>query len=92
LGKQARIVRKTEDEFILAKPLEDGSMAVGLFNVGEQPATITVSWSDLNLEGKRRARDPWRQKNLPAAAGSYSAMVPRHGVALVRLSPAERAH
>ncbi|MBL8234212.1 MAG: putative Ig domain-containing protein, partial [Bryobacterales bacterium] len=33
LGKQARIVRKTAEELVLAKPLEDGSLAVGLFNL-----------------------------------------------------------
>ncbi|MBL8234286.1 MAG: putative Ig domain-containing protein, partial [Bryobacterales bacterium] len=33
LGKQARVVRKTAEELVLAKPLEDGSLAVGLFNL-----------------------------------------------------------
>ena len=37
LGRQGRIVRKTDDEFVLAKPMEDGSMAVGLFNLSEAP-------------------------------------------------------
>ncbi len=33
LGKQARIIRKTEDELILVKDLEDGSKAVAIFQV-----------------------------------------------------------
>ena len=33
LGKQAKIIRKNDQELVLAKPLEDGSVAVGLFNL-----------------------------------------------------------
>jgi alpha-galactosidase len=88
LGKQARIVRKMPDEYILAKPMEDGSLVVGLFNLGEKPETITVNWSDLDLKGKRRVRDLWRQQDLATALGRYRTVVPRHGAALVRLSAA----
>jgi alpha-galactosidase len=85
LGKQARIVRKTEDEFILAKPLEDGSLAVGLFNISEQPRTVRVSWAELHLKGRKRVRDVWRQKDIASVTGEVSAQVPRHGVAFLRL-------
>jgi alpha-galactosidase len=88
LGKQARLVRQTDDELVLAKPMEDGSLAVGLFNLSETPRAITVTWRDLGLDGKRRVRDIWRQKDTATGAGQYSAMVNRHGVKLVRLSPA----
>jgi alpha-galactosidase len=86
LGKQARVIRKTPDEFVLAKLMEDGSMALGLFNIGDKPRTITVDWSDLGLKGKRHVRDLWRQKSQPVAFERYSAAVSRHGVALVQLS------
>jgi len=36
LGWQARVIRHNDSEFVLAKPLEDGSVAVGLFNLGER--------------------------------------------------------
>lgn len=85
LGRQARIIRHTGDDFVLAKPLEDGSLAVGLFNLGEAPATLSVTWAELGLEGQRRVRDLWRQKDVGNAGGHYSATVNRHGVALVRL-------
>ena len=88
LGKQARIVRSTDRELILAKELEDG-LAVGLFNFDEKPARLSVSWSDLGLSGKRIARDPWRQVDLGPADGAVEFLVPRHGVALVRLRKAE---
>ena len=76
---------RRKSEYVLAKPLEDGSLAVGLFNLGEKPATIAVTWSDLQLKGKQRVRDVWRQKDLAAVSGGYSATVASHGVALVRL-------
>jgi alpha-galactosidase len=85
LGRQARVIRHTGDDFVLAKPLEDGSLAVGLFNLGEAPAKLSVTWAELGLAGRRRVRDLWRQKDAGIADGYYAAPVNRHGVALVRL-------
>ncbi len=89
LGHQARIVRKTECDFVLAKELEDGSKAVGLFNLSESEAAIAVAWSELELAGKQRVRDLWRHKELDTADGKYAVAVPRHGVMLLRLSPGD---
>jgi alpha-galactosidase len=85
LGRQARIVRKTSDEFILAKPLNDGSLAVGLFNLTNAARTIDAGWVDLHLQGTQLARDVWRHQNIGNASGHYSATVGPHGVSLVRL-------
>ena len=85
LGKQARIVRRTEDEFILAKPMADGSLAVGLFNLADAAREVSVTWQDLGIQGRRRVRDVWRQEDTPTVAGEYKAVLPRHGVALLRL-------
>ena len=70
LGLQARIVRRTDDEFVLAKPLEDGSLAVGLFNLAEQPREMRVEWSSLGIAGEQSVRDVWRQSDLPATRSS----------------------
>ncbi|MFZ5833127.1 MAG: putative Ig domain-containing protein, partial [Planctomycetota bacterium] len=43
LGKQALPVRQTETDLVLAKPMEDGSLAVGLFNLDESPRAIKVA-------------------------------------------------
>jgi alpha-galactosidase len=85
LAKQAHIVRKTAQELILAKPLEDGSVAVGLFNLGSAPASILVDWSELGRTGKQTVRDLWRQKEIGVNEGRYAATVPAHGVMLVRM-------
>ena len=63
LGRQGRIVRKTDDEFVLVKPLEDGSIAVGLFNLSEARRDITVTAADLGVSGRQRVRDLWRWKD-----------------------------
>jgi len=87
LGRQARVVRRTENEFVLAKPLADGSLAVGLFNLGEAAARIAATWAELGIQGGRRARDLWRQTDIGTVNGQFAAEVPRHGVALARLYP-----
>jgi alpha-galactosidase len=89
LGQQARIVRHTAQEFVLVKDMEDGSKAVGLFNLAQKPARLTVTWRELKLAGKQRVRDLWRQTDIAVAEDSLTAEVPRHGVSLVRLWPAE---
>ena len=88
LGKQGVIVRKTENEFILEKPLDDGSIAVGLFNLTTAPRSVSVDWKDLGLTEKQTVRDVWRQRTLGSFANSFSATVLGHSVILVRFIPA----
>jgi alpha-galactosidase len=86
LGKQARIVRYVEEEeLVLAKPMHDGSLAVGLFNLREAERGIAVDMTALQREGPQRVRDLWRQKELGVVTDQLEARVPRHGVHLVRL-------
>ena len=87
LGRQASRVAKEGDGQVWAKDMEDGSKAVGLFNVGEIETTVTARWSDLGLAGRQRVRDLWRQKDLGIYEGQFSANLPRHGTVLVRLFP-----
>ena len=87
LGKQAAIVRHTDHDFVLAKSLEDGALAVGLFNLDTATARLaTVSWTELGLEGRYRVRDVWRQKDIGKFKDSFHSQVPAHDVVLVRLS------
>jgi alpha-galactosidase len=87
LGKQARRVTQTDDLEVWAKEMEDGSLAVGLFNRGESENKVTANWSDLNLSTKQIVRDLWRQKDLGEFDTQFTATVGRHGVVLVRLRP-----
>ena len=61
LGSQAIMVTKDGDTRVYAKKMEDGSYAVGLFNLGPKAvAPVTVKWSDLKLDGDQVVRDLWR--------------------------------
>jgi alpha-galactosidase len=86
LGKQAKIVRHTSQEFVLAKPLEGDALAVGLFNLTGTKAKLTVSWQELGLKGRCRVRDVWRQKDIGDQGDQLSTEVNPHGVAFIRLA------
>jgi len=85
LGRQAEIIRRDEDELVLAKPLEDGSLAVGIFNLTEASRKIGISWSELGLSKIRTVRDLWRQKDIGVVENEYATQVEPHGVRLIRL-------
>ena len=90
LGKAAHVVTSTAADAstttqIWARPLDDGSMAVGLFNLGTTVAPVTLNWSDLQLSGARKVRDLWRQKDLGTFDQKFTGQVSPHGVIFVRL-------
>jgi alpha-galactosidase len=91
LGKEATTVAGDNISYsVYAKPLDDGSLAVGLFNRGPDAYTLTVKWSDLGLTGPQIVRDLWRQKDLGTFTDQFSTPVPSHGVVLVRIIPASK--
>lgn len=86
LGRQATVVSKTDSCGVLAKELEDGSKAAGLFNLTDSlTRTLTLKWSDLGIEGKYIVRDLWRQKDLGTFENEFSANVQPHGVIMISL-------
>lgn len=84
-GIQGRRVAQEGPLEVWAKPLADGSAAVGLFNRGESQNPVTVIFSDVGVEGSARVRDLWNHNDLGTLEGHYTAEVPRHGVVLVRI-------
>ncbi len=87
LGRQARVLRQTAQEFVLAKPLEDGSVAVGLFNLSGKDREMKVGWAELGLSRVGRVRDLWRQVDLEGFRDEFYASIGPHGVMVVRLFP-----
>lgn len=88
LGEQAHRVRQDKEmqTEVWAKRLEDGSMAVGLFNRDEEARKVKVSFDELGLAGPQQIRDLWRQKEAQASADGYEVEIPRHGTSLIRIS------
>jgi alpha-galactosidase len=68
-----------------ARPLFDGTEAVGLFNRGVLPKTVRVRWPDLGVKGPQPVRDLWQQKELGVFRDGFEATVPAHGALLIRV-------
>jgi alpha-galactosidase len=85
LGKQGARVSKNGDVEVWARPLADGGIAVGLFNRGADHAKITAHWSDLGIKGAKNMRDLWAHEDRGKASDEFSADVPSHGVAMIKL-------
>ena len=87
LGKQGYPVYASGEMEVWTKPLEDGSIAVGLFNLDESVQEVVMKWSDAGLQGAYRLRDLWRQQDLGIHEEAYRTTIPRHGVCLLRAFP-----
>jgi alpha-galactosidase len=74
---------------VWARPLHDGTRAVGLFNRGLVPYDVTVRFSDVGRTGSQPVRDLWRKENLGAFVDDYTATVPRHGAVMLRIGDPE---
>ena len=85
LGVQASRISMVGETQVWAKRMEDGSFAVGLFNLNEEEGTVTMKLSELGLTGSCRVRDVWKQKDIGTVTGSYSAKVKPHGAIMIRV-------
>jgi alpha-galactosidase len=55
LGRQAARIKQDGSLEVWAKDMEDGSKAVGLFNRGDAEAVVSVTWSELGINGPQPA-------------------------------------
>jgi len=99
LGEPARRVAEEDGVQIWLKTLEDGSVAVGLFNVAgfgatpesyfrwndEPPKAFRFKFAQAGLKGRWNLRDVWRQKDLGRFKGSFKTSIPHHGVVVLRM-------
>jgi len=84
LGAGGRRVRDDGNTEVFAKPLADGSVAVGLFNRGSATATISTTAAQIGLTGgPLTLTDLWTGAT---STGALSASVPAHGVVAFRVS------
>ena len=89
MGREGHRVKRADGLEVWAKQLADGGRAVALLNRTGAEANITVSWADIGYPEHLAAkvRDLWAKQDLGAKTGSFSASVPSHGVAMVRIEP-----
>ena len=85
-GIQGRRVWQEGSLEIWAKPLADGSQAVGLFNRSESAIQMTLDFKVIGGPAAAKLRDLLNHKDLGTAQNSYTTEVPKHGVALLKVS------
>jgi len=78
-------VVKRQDYQIWVKTLEDGNIAVGLFNLTPNELSITATWEELGIKGKQIIRDLWRQKDIGNFENKFETNVLPHGVVLLKI-------
>jgi alpha-galactosidase len=86
LGRQGRRLSQSGDQEIWVRDLSGGDKAVGLFNRGGDAARIAIKWADLGLKRRPKARDLWAHNDFKIDADEFTAIVPSHGVLMLRLS------
>jgi alpha-galactosidase len=68
-----------------------GQRAAVLLNRSDNPSTITLNFAKAGLQGNVAVRDVRRRADAGQFTGSYSAVVPAHGTAFLRLTGADLA-
>ncbi len=85
-GKQGAPALKEGTKEVWVKELAGGAKAVALFNRADADATVAVTWTALGLKTTpKHARDLWLHKDVKLTGPTYSAVVPAHGVVLLRV-------
>ncbi|WP_394995705.1 NPCBM/NEW2 domain-containing protein [Emticicia sp.] len=101
LGKSARLLLEENGVQVWQKPLEDGSFAIGLFNVAdfgktpesyfrwgdEKAKSFIFDFNKIGLKGKYKLRDVWQQKDIGEFNDSFKTEIRHHGVFLLRMFP-----
>ena len=98
LGKVATRVREERTQRLIAgdrlrnfrihaRPLADGSLAVGVFNLAGQDDRIDVTAQDLGLAGGFIARNLWERCDLGRFDRRLEIPVPAHGAQMLKILP-----
>jgi alpha-galactosidase len=85
-GIEGHRVAEEGPDAVWMRPLADGSKAVALC-AREAGERVTVNLKDIGITGAARVRDLWEHKDLGIYHRSFSAVVPGHGVVMVRITP-----
>ncbi len=85
LGKPAHRISMKGDIQVWGRNLEDGSMAIGIFNLGDSAVSKSYKWSELGTKPAKRVRDLWRQRDMGRATGSVNLNIRSHGCSLIRV-------
>ena len=76
---------KSPDCQIWIKELEDGSSAIGLFNLTAEVLPVGMKLKDFGMNGKWMMRDAWSQTDLGLVETHFEMKVQPHGARLIVL-------
>ena len=86
LGRQGEQFQLDTNSIVLVKELEDGSKAVGFFNLGPSKQKFEFRLPEIGIQGKQKIRDLWRQKDLGEFEKVFTSEVNPHGVVFVKMT------
>ncbi|HEX2950390.1 MAG TPA: putative Ig domain-containing protein [Armatimonadota bacterium] len=88
LGKPSAVVAKNDGFEIQLKPLADGSYAVGIFNLSEEPGmSPELDFARFGLPGELHIRDLWAKRDLEGRWTKLAVAVDAHCAKLFRAIP-----
>ena len=67
--------------------LNSKQINIALFNLEEQPQTISFSFKDIGSFKKAAIRDLWKRKSLGSYKNNFQQLVDAHDALLLRVSP-----
>ncbi len=71
---------------VWSKPLQDGDMAVAMFNRIKGATGMTLRLHAVGWRGPAEARNLWTHESVGRINASYTVTVPGHGVVMLRLT------
>jgi len=84
LGSEGTRLFARDGVEVWAKPLQDGGLALGLFNRNDAEATGSFTWAQVGRPSRPSAvRDLWQHRGIAASDDGFSASVPAHGVVML---------
>ncbi len=84
-GQQTGSERPQVNRRVWARPLADGSFAVGLFNLADSPDEFPLDFSLLGISGTAAVRNLWERRDIGRIRDRLSINVPAHGAQLLRI-------
>lgn len=86
LGRQGDRVWAVGPMELWDKPLSGRTRAVAMFNRANRATPMAFKLSNIGFRQGATLKDLWTGKEVQARNGSYTALVPAHGIVLLRVS------
>jgi alpha-galactosidase len=89
LGNQGHPIWKDGAIEVWSKDLSDGSVAVAVFNLGNELKQVNIPWEKIQLKSVKSVRDLWSKQDLRSIIDNYQGSIPAHGSALLKVMAAK---